>query len=101
MPQQNATHVVVTLEYAMPSPAKGRVRENVTVEIPTPSAPYAEGAAADIEIAAPVVVGLVGAGQFEPPPPPTTDAAPASLKTDDRPEPSPPVSRLDLCDAHS
>ena len=57
MPQQNATHVVVTLEYAMPSPAKGRVRENVTVEIPTPSAQYAEGAAADIEIAAPVVVG--------------------------------------------
>ena len=44
----------------------------------------------EIQIAAPVVVGLVGAGwnslagQFEPP---TTDAAPASLKTDDNLEP--------------
>ena len=52
----------------------------------------AEGAAVEIEIAAPVVVGLVGAGwsalagQFEPPP---TGAAPA-LKTDDRPVPSSP-----------
>ena len=51
MPQQNATHVVVTVEYGLPSPAKGRVRENVTVEIPTPSAQYAEGApAAEIAI---------------------------------------------------
>ena len=47
-----------------------------------------EGGAVEIEIAAPVVVGLVGAGwnslagQFEPPP---TRGAPPSLKTDDMP----------------
>jgi hypothetical protein len=32
---QNATHVVVTVDYEMP--AIGRVQENVTVEVPTPA----------------------------------------------------------------